>query len=77
MMSAQNVTVSAVEIGEDWTPAVHLSADVPDMGASPIGRVDVDGADRVLAVVVHAAADVSSLDPATVGAAVIAALESV
>ena len=45
-------------------------------GASAIGRAS-PSTDHAVAVICHPVADVATLDPATVGAAVIAALESV
>ena len=53
----------------DAIPASELS------GASGVGRVDADGI-RAVVLVAHLIDDLPTLDPATVGAEVIAALEA-
>ena len=59
-----------VSVVADAIPASQLA------GVSAAARVDAGG-DCALVIVGFPVADLSSLDPATVGAAVIAALESV
>ena len=84
VMSVQAVLLNEVYIvapDETETPGIELSAVVPApdlLGPAPLGLVDVDGLGAVSVVVVaYPAGDVDSLDLATVGAALIAALGAV
>ena len=75
---AENTDLSAVFLGEDYTPAASIAADTSTLaGPDGVGTADIEGVDHAACVVVYPVADVSSLDPATVGAAVSAALEAV
>ena len=83
-MSAQAVTLSTVYLvaaDDTETQAIELSATLPadDLaGSTALGPADVDGAGAVaVAVAAYPVADVSGLDPATVGAELIAALGGV
>ena len=82
-MSAQAVNISAVYLvaaDDSETQAIELSATLPadDLaGSTALGPADVDGVGTVAIVVsAYPVPDLAGLDPATVGAALIAALES-
>ena len=71
---AENIILDERFVGDEARPAIYLAADATLDGVQALGSVDVEGLAVSAAVVVYSVDDVSSLDPAIVGAEVIAAL---